>query len=187
MIYLKLFFAFFKTGLFAVGGGLATLPFLYDISQKYGWFTEAELADMIAVAESTPGPIGVNMATFAGIRAAGIPGGILATLALILPAFLIMLLVATLLKRFQENPYVQSAMRVLRPTSIGLIGAAFFSVVKVALLDVSQFAEGGFISIFRWEEIILCGVLSIVAWRWKKVHPLILVVFGAVAGILLKL
>ena len=187
MIYLKLFFAFFKTGLFAIGGGLATLPFLYDISQTYGWFTEAELADMIAVAESTPGPIGVNMATFAGIRAAGIPGGILATFALVLPAFLVMLLVATLLKRYQENAYVQSAMRVLRPTSIGLIGAAFFSVVKVALLDVSRYAEGGFTAIFRWEEIILCGILSVIAWRWKRAHPLILIVIGAVAGILLKL
>jgi len=187
MIYLQLFFAFFKTGLFSVGGGLATLPFLYEISAKYGWFTEADIANMLAVAESTPGPIGINMATFAGIETAGLLGGLTATFALILPSFIIMALIAALLGRFQENSYVQSAMSLLRPTSVGLIAAAFFSVVKVALLNMDAFAEKGFFAIFNLPALGLCAVLSLLAWRFKKLHPIVLVAIGAAAGILLKL
>lgn len=187
MIYLQLFLSFFKTGLFAIGGGLATLPFLYDIAAKYGWFTEADIANMIAVAESTPGPIGVNMATFAGIQTAGLLGGVVATFALILPAFLIMLFIATLLGRFQKNPYVISAMNLLRPTSVGLIAAAFFSVVKVALLKLDAFTQSGFWAVFNLPAIILCAVLAFLSWKFKKMHPVILVLIGAVAGILLKL
>ena len=187
MIYLQLFFEFFKTGLFAIGGGLATLPFLYDISAKYAWFSEADISNMLAIAESTPGPIGVNMATYAGIQTGGILGGVVATFGLVLPSFLIILIITKLLGRFQHNPYVQSAMSVLRPTSVGLIGAAFFSVVKVALLDVSMYAEKGIVGVFSWWNIGLCVLLSILAWRCKKLHPIILIVIGAAAGILLKL
>lgn len=187
MIYLQLFFEFFKTGLFAIGGGLATLPFLYDISAKYAWFTEADISNMLAIAESTPGPIGVNMATYAGIQTGGIPGGIVATFGLVLPSFLLILIVAKLLGRFQHNPYVQSAMSVLRPTSVGLIGAAFFSVVKVALLNTGAFAELGFAGVFNWISIALCAVLSVIAWKFKKLHPIALIVIGAAVGILLKL
>lgn len=187
MIYLQLFWAFFKTGLFAIGGGLATLPFLYDISAQYGWFTEAELANMIAIAESTPGPIGVNMATYAGIEAAGIPGGIVATLSLVLPSLLIILIITFLLGKFQQNPVVQSCMRVLRPTSVGLIGAAVFSVIKVSLLDLDAYAQSGIAAVFNWPAITLFAVLSIVAWKFQKLHPIVLILLGAVGGILLKL
>ena len=106
MIYLLLFWEFFQTGLFAVGGGLATLPFLYSIYDRYGWFTHAQIADMLAVSESTPGPIGVNMATYCGMTVAGVPGALVATLGLILPSILIILLVASLLTRFRENRFV---------------------------------------------------------------------------------
>ena len=187
MIYLQLFFEFFKTGLFAIGGGLATLPFLYDISAKYGWFSEADISNMLAIAESTPGPIGVNMATYAGIQTGGIPGGILATFGLVLPSFLIILIITKLLGKFQHNPYVQSAMSVLRPTSVGLIGAAFYSVVKVALLDLGAYAELGVWGVFSWISSGLCAVLSLIAWKCKKLHPIALIVIGAAAGILLKL
>lgn len=187
MIYLQLFWAFFKTGLFAIGGGLATLPFLYDISAQYGWFTEEELANMIAIAESTPGPIGVNMATYAGIEAAGIPGGIIATFSLVLPSLIIILLVAFLLGKFQQNSFVQSCMRVLRPTSVGLIGAAVYSVVKVALLNLDAFATGGVIAVFNWLAIALSAVLAVIAWKFKKLHPIVLILIGAAGGILLKL
>ncbi len=180
MIYLQLFWEFFKTGLFAVGGGLATLPFLQEIGQKYQWFTEEELANMIAVGESTPGPIGVNMATYAGIQTAGIPGGIVATLALILPSFLIILLITILLKRFQENPFVKSCLSVLRPASVGLIGAAVYTVIKVALFRADSF-------ILCWPALALFAILAILAWRGKKLHPIVLIGIGAAVGILLKL
>mgnify|MGYP003292622080 CR=1 FL=1 len=98
MIYLRLFFEFFKTGLFAIGGGMATIPFLYDISDKTGWFTHDKLADMIAVSASTPGPIGVNMATFAGYMTRGILGALVATFALVLPSYIIILIIY--LKKF---------------------------------------------------------------------------------------
>lgn len=187
MIYLQLFWAFFKTGLFAIGGGLATLPFLYDISAKFGWFTEAELANMIAVGESTPGPIGVNMATYAGIHAAGLPGGIVATFALILPSFLIVLIITYFLKKFQQNPVVQSCMKVLRPASVGMIGAAVYSVIKVALLNLDAYTSGGVMAVIRWPALGLFAVLAVIMWKFKKLHPVVLILIGAVGGILLKL
>ena len=98
MIYLQLFWEFFKTGLFAIGGGLATLPFLYEVSDKTGWFTHGQLIDMVAVAESTPGPIGVNVATYVGYTTAGIPGGIIATLGLTVPSLTVILIIAGFLK-----------------------------------------------------------------------------------------
>ena len=100
MIYIKLFLEFFKIGLFAVGGGLATIPFLYDLAEKTSWFTKAELSNMIAVGESTPGPIGVNMATYAGVQTTGILGGISATLGLICPSLIIILIIAKILDKF---------------------------------------------------------------------------------------
>ena len=187
MIYLQLFWEFFKTGLFAIGGGLATLPFLYDISAKYGWFTEAELANMIAVGESTPGPIGVNMATYAGIQTAGIPGGIIATLSLVLPSFLIVHCITFLLKKFRENPVVQSCLKVLRPASVGMIGAAAYSVIKIALLDFTAYSTGGIVAVINWAGLALFAVLGILAWKFKKLHPIVLILIGAAAGILLKL
>ena len=109
MILLHLFWEFFKTGLFAVGGGMATLPFLYDMSTRTGWFTQAKLADMIAVSESTPGPIGVNMATYVGFETAGIPGAVIATLGLICPSIIIVLVIARVLKQFRDNKTVDAA------------------------------------------------------------------------------
>ena len=109
MLYLRLFWEFFKTGLFAVGGGMATLPFLYSMSDTTGWFTHAQLADMIAVSESTPGPIGVNMATYVGFTAAGIPGAVIATLGLITPSIIIILIIARVLAAFRQNKYVDAA------------------------------------------------------------------------------
>ena len=108
---LRLMFEFFKTGLFSVGGGLATLPFLYEMSDKTGWFTHADIADMIAISESTPGAIGINMSTYAGYKTAGIPGGILASLSLAAPSVIIILIIARFLKKFRDNPRHFSAGR----------------------------------------------------------------------------
>ena len=109
MILLTLFWEFFKTGLFSVGGGMATLPFLYRMSETQGWFTSAQLADMVAVSESTPGPIGVNMATYVGFTVAGIPGAVIATIGLVTPSIIVILLIARVLQKFRQNRYVDAA------------------------------------------------------------------------------
>jgi len=184
MIYLQLFFEFFKTGLFATGGGMATIPFLSAMTDKYDWFTKAQLADMIAVAESTPGPIGVNTATYAGFRAAGVPGALTATFALVLPSFLVVLLVSRALNKYQENPLVQGAFRGLRPAATGLIAGAFWSVLTVALGD----AEGifGLVSLPALLLFILLFALTN-APRLKKLHPVAFVGLAALAGVALGL
>ena len=109
MIYLILFYEFFKVGLFSIGGGMATVPFLMELADKYPWFTKQELANMIAISESTPGPIGINMATYAGYQAAGIPGALTATLSLVFPTMVIIILVAKFMSDFSENKYVRAA------------------------------------------------------------------------------
>lgn len=143
MILFQLFFEFFKVGLFSVGGGLATLPFLYNLSDTMGWFTHGDVANLIAIAESTPGAIGINMSTYAGYLVAGIPGGIIATLGLVTPSIIIILIIANLLNKFQDNKYVQSAFFGLRPASLAMIAAAGVSVVKIALIDLDAFKVSG--------------------------------------------
>ena len=185
MIYLRLFYEFFKTGLFAVGGGLATLPFLNDMADRTGWFTRAQLADMLAVSESTPGPIGVNMATYVGFTIGGIPGALIATLGLITPSIVIILIVAAVLKAFRDSKYVSAAFYGLRPASTAMVAAAGISVALMTLLNTS--AAG--LAVFRWREIALAAVILILT-RWtpkvKAFHPIIFIVFSAVIGILLK-
>ena len=129
MIELLLFWEFLKIGLFSVGGGMATLPFLYDLSDSTGWFTHAQLADMLAVSESTPGPVGINMATYVGYTVGGFGGALLATLGVILPGTVIVLIIASMLDKFRGNKYVDAAFYGLRPASTGLIAAAGVSVV----------------------------------------------------------
>lgn len=187
MILLRLFFEFFKTGLFAVGGGMATLPFLYDISTRTGWFTHEKLADMIAVSESTPGPIGVNMATYVGFETAGIPGALIATLGLITPSIIIIILIARALKAFRENPYVEAGFYGLRPCSVGLIAAAGFLVVKLALLNTAAFeASGQILDLFNFKAIALAAVL-LVCTRYvpklKGLHPIVFILCSAAVGI----
>ena len=188
MLYLQLFWEFFKTGLFAVGGGMATLPFLYSMSDTTGWFSHAQLADMIAVSESTPGPIGVNMATYVGFTAAGIPGAVIATLGLITPSIIIILIIARVLAAFRQNKYVDAAFYGLRPCSVGLIAAAGLLVVKIALFDFDLFKESGvLLDLFNWKAILLAAVL-IVLTRYvkplKKLHPVFFILGSAAVGAL---
>ena len=137
MIFLLLFYEFFKVGLLSIGGGLATIPFLYDLAIRHPeWYTAQDVADMIAISESTPGPIGVNMATYAGYQSTGLFGGAVATLGLIAPAIIIIFIVAKVLDAFKDNKYVQSAFYGLRPASVGLILAALYGVVKIALINI---------------------------------------------------
>ena len=187
MILLRLFWEFCKTGLFAVGGGMATLPFLYDMSSRTGWFTAAQLADMIAVSESTPGPIGVNMATYVGFTTAGIPGAVIATLGLITPQIIIILIVARVLASFRENPYVDAAFYGLRPCSLGLIAAAGLLVVKVALFRFDAFAASGVLrDLFNVKALLLAAVLLVATRFWKaakKLHPIVFILASALVGV----
>lgn len=195
MIYLQLFLEFFMTGLFSIGGGMATIPFLYNMSDKTGWFTHAELANMIAVGESTPGPIGVNMATYVGFLtgqgADGLPGAIfgavIATLGLITPSILIIIIVAAILNQFRKSQLVQNAFYGLRPASTGLIAAAGLTVLATTLLvpDATGFWEA-----FQWKGVMLGVVLWLltnVIKPTKKLHPIIFIGYSALMGILFSM
>ena len=190
MLYLRLFFEFFKTGLFAVGGGMATLPFLYSISDKTGWFSHAQLADMIAVSESTPGPIGVNMATYVGFTTGGIPGAVVATLGLVTPSVIVILLVARALQAFRQNRYVDAAFYGLRPCSVALIAAAGLLVVKIALFDFDRFAETGVLTdLFQIKGLLLAAVLLVLTRyvkQTKSLHPIVFILASALMGVVLR-
>lgn len=183
MIYLTLFYEFFKTGLFAVGGGLATLPFLRDMAGAHpDWFTEAMLADMIAVSESTPGPIGVNMATYAGYQAAGILGAVAATVGLVAPAFLVILLVIRILDKFKENRYVNASFYGLRPAVAGLIAAAGVTVAKSSLVVLPY--AGDLLGLFHWPSIAVFAVVLVLTKKLKA-HPIWFLSGSAVVGIVI--
>ncbi len=190
MIYIQLFIEFFLTGLFAVGGGMATIPFLEDISTRTGWFTHAQLADMVAVSESTPGPIGVNMATYVGYLTAGIPGSIIATLGLVLPSVIIILIVAAFLKAFRKSKYVDRIFYGIRPASTALIAAAGVSVLMLCIVDISAFKLSGKIfDLIDPKAIILFAVIWVftnLVKKTKKFHPLVFIAFSAVAGLIFK-
>ena len=185
MIYLRLFFEFFKTGLFAVGGGLATLPFLNDMADRTGWFTRADLANMLAVSESTPGPIGVNMATYVGFTTGGVLGSLVATLGLITPSIGVILLVAMFLTAFRENRFVDAAFYGLRPASTAMVAAAGIGVIE--LTQVRKGAAGW--DFFCLPAIALAAVLLVLT-RWvpkvKNWHPIVFIAISAVVGVLLK-
>ncbi len=185
MELLTLCVEFFKTGLFAVGGGLATLPFLTQMQQKYGWFTAEELANMIAVGESTPGPIGVNMATYVGYSTAGILGGLCATLSLVLPSLIIILVIAKAMERYQKSPLVQNMFAFMRPAVAGLIAAAGFEVLKIALFRQAD----SFLASINWIAVALYALLVVLVHvkPLKKLHPIVFIAVGAVVGILLKM
>lgn len=187
MIYLQLFWEYFQVGLFSVGGGMATIPFLYDMSDKTGWFTHAQLADMLAVSESTPGPIGVNMATYVGYTTAGIWGALAATVGLILPSVLIILLIARVLQQFRHNRWVEAAFYGLRPASTGLIAAAGVTVAVIALFQPEQYAASGVLmDFFHWKAIVLAAVVLVFS-NWvkptRKWHPIVFIALSALAGV----
>ncbi|MEG1548269.1 MAG: chromate transporter [Clostridia bacterium] len=185
MIYLLLFYEFFKTGLFAVGGGLATLPFLSQMADKYDWLTHDMLANMIAVAESTPGPIGINCATYAGFAAAGIPGALVATMSLVLPSFIVILIVARFLARYNDSRLVRGAFSGLRPAVTGLIGAAGWAVIAIAVFSGTG---SGLLGMIELKQAVLFAVLAVLVnlKPLDKLHPLAFIGVAAVAGIVFK-
>ena len=188
MLFLNLFIEFFKAGLFAVGGGLATIPFLQDIARRYDWFTESELTDMIAISESTPGPIGVNMATYAGYSAGyseggvllGILGGITATLSLILPSIIVILIIAGFLEKFKENKIVKNTFYVLRPAVIGMLVVTLLGLIFPLFVNL---AGAGILEIVNFKAIILFGLILFGVFKFKK-HPILYIGIGALTGII---
>ncbi len=184
---------FFKTGLFAVGGGLATIPFLYEISDAFGWFSHENILNFIAVSESTPGPIGVNMATYAGYLANGWAGALLATLSLVLPSVIIILIVAKILEKFKNNRFVNVGFTLLRPASAALIASAGFGVVIIVFFNVEKLTFDGLfsgeiaINSINWVQIGLFAGFFAAMRIFKKVHPVVFVLIAAGLGILLGL
>lgn len=195
MIYLQLFWEFFKTGLFAVGGGLATLPFLSKMSETFGWFSQEDIGNMLAVSESTPGPIGVNMSTYVGntigIQHGGLVGGIacgiLSTLSLVLPSYLVILVIQKVMARFNENKYVQCAMKTLRPASVGMVSAAVLGILESVLFNFDMLAVQRWNSVILLPNIFLFLGIFFLYQKFNKLHPVLFLALGAVVGILLQL
>jgi chromate transporter len=183
VILLILFAEFFKIGLFSVGGGLATLPFLYQLADRYDWLDYETIANMVAIAESTPGAIGVNMATYAGFRCAGISGALSATAGLVLPSIIIILIVARMLRSFKENAVVAAVFAGLRPAAAGLIAAAGFGVIRLALYNG---AASVWYALIRWREAAMFAVLFFLIRVFKK-HPVIYIAAAGLAGAALGL
>lgn len=169
MIYLQLFFEFFKIGLFSFGGGYATIPFLYHISQAYNWYSLNELTQMVAVASITPGPVGINVATYAGLKSAGILGSALATTAEMLPSLFLVIIVSKLLKKFSDNFYVKSTIETLKPISCALLTSVAIGLLKPEIRDI--------------KAMILLAVLILISWKSKR-DPLFYILISAVIGII---
>jgi len=193
-VYLQLYWEFFKTGLFAVGGGMATLPFLKDIGEKTGWYTYTDLMNMLAVSESTPGPIGINMATYVGFTVGGPLGSVVATIGEVTPSIIVILIVAALLKSFRDNKYVNHAFYGLRPASTGLIGAACVAVILEVLTSVNVLSGNGIFNTFRLgggsilhlPKLALAALL-VTLTNWVKPvkdwHPIVFIALSAGVGI----
>lgn len=181
MIYILLMLEFFKVGLFSIGGGLATLPFLVEISEKYSWFTKDVLINMIAVSESTPGPIGVNMATYVGFNTTGVLGGIISTIALVTPSLIIIIIIARILEKFKDSLLVKDLFYGLRAAVAGVIGVSVLNILiqNLLVLDAASIA-----SIFDFKKIALFAVMVFAVFKFKK-HPLVYIGAGALLGILL--
>lgn len=186
MILLRLFFEFAKTGLFAVGGGLATIPFLQDLGVRTSWFTDGDLTTMIAVSESTPGPMGVNMASYVGYATAGIPGAVAATLGLIFPSIVVILIIAGFLQKFRQSKTVDAVFYGLRPASTALIASAGLTVAASVLITVG--GEAVHTVTAHWPAVIL-AVAVFVGMRYtpmKKLHPIVFIGASALVGALFQ-
>lgn len=191
LLYGEMFVRFFLIGLFAIGGGLATLPFLVDLGEVTGWFTQADISNMVAISESTPGPLGINMATYIGFQIssnygtlAGVVGAIIAPFGVVAPSLIIIIIVSKILSRFKDSKYVQYAFYGLRAASFGLIVSALISVARIAFLGTeSTFSFES----MNWLCLVLSVIIFAVSMKFKKVHPIMLIVFAAVMGIIFKM
>ncbi len=186
MIYFQLFYEFCKVAIFTFGGGMASIPFLEEMAVRTGWFTLAQLTDFIAISESTPGPIAVNIATYAGYNTAGYLGGVCATMGLVFPAIVLMTIVAKFITAFRGNKYIDWAFYGLRPCVLALILSALLGIAKVTLLYEGATLATLLASI-NWRAV---GIFALVAVlqnvkKFKKLHPVVFLSMSAVLGIAL--
>ncbi len=172
MILIHLFVEFFKIGMFSFGGGYATIPFLYHISQVYNWYSIDELTQMVAVASITPGPVGINVATYAGLKSAGLLGSALATVAEMLPSLFLVIIVSKLLKKFSDNFYVKSIIETLKPISCALLTSVAIGLLKPEIKDL--------------KAMMLLAFLLLISWKSKK-DPLFYIALAALVGVILAL
>lgn len=187
MILLQLFYEFMKVGLFSIGGGLATLPFLYEMQEKTGWFTISDISNMVAVSESTPGPLGVNMATYVGYVIAKPFGGMIATLGLIFPSIVVITIISRFLKKFQDSKIVKDAMKALKAASVALISVAGVGVMQVAFLGAGKAESLAFVQDILWKNVLLAIAIIAIMKISKKSHPIFLIVIAGVAGFIFKM
>lgn len=186
MILLKLYFVFFRIGLFSVGGGLATLPFLQEIVHKYGWITSEELLNMIAISESTPGPIGINTSTYVGYNTGGVLGGLMATLGIVTPSIIIIVIIAHWFSKFSEKHIVKSAFYGIRPVVTGLIGAVGYELAKIELFNIETFLKTNkIVDLLNLKAILLFGMMFYLIRKFNK-HPITYILVAAVIGIIFK-
>lgn len=183
MSLLLLYAELFKIGLFAVGGGLATLPFLFQMADKYAWLNREMVGNFLAIAQSSPGPIGVNMAAQTGFQYGGIAGGFIAALGLVSPAILIISIIARMLRAFKDSKTALSVFAGLRPAACGLLAAAGLGVWKLTLYKPDAAA---WYDLLRWKESAVFAVLFFTVWKFKR-HPVIYIAAGAILGIALGL
>ena len=186
MIYLLLYIEFFKIGLFALGGGLATLPFLYQLAYKTAWFTPAQVTDMLTISQISPGPLGINMASYAGFHTAGLFGGLIAVLGIITPPVIIIVLIARALDKFAANKYVIHAFEGLRPAVCALITVAVWETAKTALFNTNLYAQtNNLTDLFIIKSIIFFAALLALSNKYKR-HPLFYIGLSAAAGLFIK-
>lgn len=183
MIYLKLFFEFFKVGIFSFGGGLATIPFLNELADRTGWFSREMLINMLAVSESTPGPIGVNVATYVGYDLCGVVGGLIATLGLITPSVICILIVVRILDRFRDSTVVQQVFVGIRPAAVGLIACAAIEVLRACLINLNAWESKLFVQLIDWPALVLLAALLFLSNKIKA-HPVLFIAIGGVVGII---
>lgn len=185
---LRLIWEFFKTGIFAVGGGMATIPFLQEIAKNYPWFTDQDLLDMIAVSESTPGAIGINISTYAGFKAYGFPGAVLATLALITGPIIIVLIISRAMAKFKNSKIVSDMFTTIRPATAGLILGAMSSVIAITLFNGPLYKQtGNVLDLVRIIPLALFGIFLTSLVKFEKVHPLAIIGISALCGVVFSL
>ncbi|NDL66673.1 chromate transporter [Anaerotalea alkaliphila] len=178
----RLVLEFLGIGLFTYGGGLAMLVLLQDRAEELQWMGPAQFADMIAISQSTPGPIAINLATFVGVVQGGVAGAVAASIAVCVPGVLISLLVSRFLQTFAENPTVVHLLKGIRALVVGLIAMAVFQIAKISIL-VPEGQGGGLLGIFHPVSLVLLGVFVYGIARWDK-HPLVYILLGGVLGVL---
>ena len=186
MIYLRLYLEFFKIGLFAVGGGFTALPFIRQLAEKYGWITERQILDMIAISESTPGSMSVNSATFVGNKTVGVLGGLVATAGVVTPSVIVILLIAHYFLRFSGTSTIRSMFPGIRPAVTGLIAAVGFEVARIVLVSIDKLElTSTILSVLNIKMVILFGIVLYLMIKYKK-HPIIYLLGLAIIGIIFK-